>query len=101
MPTPEELEQLRNASDESARKARELLDLDVKTVVDEIARINELKPETANEEIYNKLVEVITEATNKNESIAILKENVEKLGDSAVSIFKEMAGIAKTLRPGI
>jgi hypothetical protein len=98
MPTPEELEQLRKASEKSAEKARELLDAEVKAIMDEVARIGELKPKTADEETYNKLVEAVTEATNRNESIVTLKENVKKLGDSAVSLFKEMVGIAKALK---
>ena len=98
MPTPEELEQLRKASEKSAQEARELLDAEVKAIMDKIGRSGELKPKTADEETYNKLIEVITEATNRNESIAILKETVEKLGSSAVSLFKEMASIAKDLK---
>jgi hypothetical protein len=98
MATPEELEKLRKASEESARKARELLDAEVKSVMDEVSRINELKPPTADQATYDRLVKVVTDATRKNESLATLKSKVEKLGDSAVSLFKEMAGIAKSLR---
>jgi hypothetical protein len=97
MPTPEELDELRRASEESAKKARELLDAEVKYVMDNVERIGELKPKTADEDTYNRLVKEVTEATNKNEGIATLKENVKKLGDSAVSLFKEMADIAKSL----
>ena len=88
---------MRMASEKSAEKARELLDAEVKTVMDEVAKLDKLKPKTADEEAYNRLVNVISEATKRNESIATLKENVEKLGKSAVTLFKEMAKIAKTV----
>lgn len=97
MPTDEELEKLRKASEESAKKARQLMDEEVKIVMEEVARIGELKPNTADQETYNKLIKVVKEATDNNESIATLKDNVKKLGESAVSLFKEMADIAKSL----
>ena len=95
MATPEELEQLKKASEKSAEKARELLDAEIEAIMDNVARIDELKPTTADAETYNRLVEVVKGATNRNESTATLKENVKKLGSSAVSLFKEMAAIAK------
>lgn len=98
MPTQEELEELRNASKKSAEKASKLLDAEVKSIMDEVSRIDELKPDTADEETYNKLIKVVNEATAKNESLATLKENIKKLGDSAVSLFKEMVEIAKALK---
>lgn len=97
MATPEELAKLRRASEQSAEKARKLLDDEVSDIMAEVARISELKPETADEETYEKLVSVVTEATRRNESIAAIKKNVEELGDSAVALFKEMASIAKGL----
>ena len=97
MATPEELEALRKASEKSAEEARALLDEEIKKVMDEVTRIDELKPDTADQETYNKLTQVVQEATSKNHSIATLKENVEKLGQGAVSLFKEMARIAKRL----
>jgi len=98
MPTPEELEALRKASKGSAQKAKELLDTEVENVMAAVARLDELKPKTADEETYKKLIKVIEQATSKNESIATLKARVKKLGDSAISLFKEMANIAKGLR---
>lgn len=91
MATPEELERLRKASQSSAIKARLLLDAEVISIMAKIERIDELKPETTDEETLQKLIKVVTEASNKNESIATIQENVSKLGDSAVSLFKEMA----------
>jgi len=97
MPTPEELERLRKASQSSAQKARLLLDAEVTCIMDKLARIDELKPITTDEETFQKLINVVTEANNRNESIATVKEDVSKLGDSAVSLFKEMAGKARFL----
>ena len=97
MATQEELEAIRKASEKSAEKARALLDEEIKNVMDEVARIDELRPDTADQETYDKLIQVVQEATSKNHSIATLKENVEKLGQGAVSLFKEMSEIAKRL----
>lgn len=95
MPTEEELKALREASEAAAAKARALLDYEVKVVMDEVRRIEELKPKTADEEMYKKIIAIVQEATAKNYSIAKVKENLEKLGKGAVSLFKEMAAIAK------
>ena len=97
MPTEEELRELREASEISAQKARALLDEELTGVMEEVARIHELKPATADQQTYEKLVVVVQEATAKNHSIATLKENVEKLGKGAISLFREMAEIAKHL----
>jgi len=97
MPTPEELERLRQASHTSAQKARLLLDTEVKCIMDIVARLDELKPVTTDDETFRKLINVVTEANNRNESIATVKENVSRMGDSAVAMFKEMAGKARFL----
>ena len=97
MATQEELRALREASKKSAEKAKALLDEELKKVMDEVTRIDELKPDTADQETYDKLTEIVQEATSKNHSIATLKENVEELGKGAVSLFKEIAEIAKRL----
>jgi len=82
MPTPEELERLRQASHSSAQKARLLLDAEVKCIMDIVARLDELKPVTTDDETFRKLINVVTEANNRNESIATVKENVSRMGDS-------------------
>jgi uncharacterized coiled-coil DUF342 family protein len=97
MATEEELKKLREASEKSAAKAKALLDEEVKTIMNEVMRIDELKPQTADQETYDKIIKVVQEANNKNYSVAMLKENIEKLGEGAISLFKEMASIAKKL----
>jgi len=95
--TPEEREELRKASEASAQKARALLDEDLRLVMDQVQRINDLKPKTTDEETYEKLIAVVRDATAKNESLATLKQNVQQLGSSAVALLTEMAGIARKL----
>lgn len=97
MATEDELKALREASESAATEARALLDDELKTVMDEVARISELKPETADDETYQKLIAVVQEATARNHSIATLKQNVQNLGEGAVELFKTMAAIAKKL----
>jgi len=96
MASDEELERLRRASEQSASKARALLDDELETVMSEVDRLEELKPDTVDPQTYDRLIETVREASRRNESIATLRRNVENLGESAVSAFKEVAAIAKS-----
>ncbi|HQT26139.1 MAG TPA: hypothetical protein PLK99_06015 [Burkholderiales bacterium] len=95
MATDEEIAQLREASNEAATQAEALLDDDIGAVMKEAGQIDKLKPATADEETYCKLIKVIQEATAQNQSIADLKANIMALGDSAVILFREMSRIAR------
>ena len=94
MATREETEKLEKASCEAASEAAGLLDDEIGAVMKKAGRIDELKPETADAETYEELARVVREATSRNLSIAELKANVEALGNSAISIFREMSVIA-------
>ncbi|MFZ5619552.1 MAG: hypothetical protein ACOY5W_00835 [Pseudomonadota bacterium] len=97
MATDEELRKLREASQQSAGIAGALLDDELRDVMKKLDRIDELKPKTADPEVYEKLVHEIEKATQQNLSLATLRHNIESLGGAAVSLFKEIAGKAKLL----
>lgn len=94
MATAKELQELEEASKKSADVAAKALDASLKTVMSNINRIDRLKPKTADEATYQKLVAVVQEATSKNESIAILRANVQKLGAGAVAMLNDIAKLA-------
>lgn len=94
MASDKELQELEEASNASADVASALLDASLKTVMSHVARLNQLKPKTADEAIYRKLVALAQEATRKNESIATLRANVQKLGGNAVALLNDMAKLA-------
>lgn len=94
MATDQELQELEEASNASADVASAALDASLKTVMSHVARLNELKPKTADEATYQKLIALVQDATRKNESIATLRANVQQLGGSAVALLNDMAKLA-------
>jgi len=97
MPTPEELKELEDASDASADAASKLLDQSLRQVMANIDRLDELKPRTADEATFQRLIAVVRESTARNESIAQLHARVAKLGERAVGLLHQMAKIAGTV----
>lgn len=97
MATAKELQELEEASNKSADVAASALDESLKTVMSHLARIDRLKPKTADEATYQKLVPVLQEATRKNESVAALRANVQKLGAGAIVMLNDMAKLARNL----
>lgn len=95
MATDKDLQELEEASNASADVASAALDANLKTVMSHVARINELRPKTADEATYQKLIAFVQDATRKNESVATLRANVQKLGGSAVALLNGMAKLAK------
>lgn len=94
MATDKELQELEEASNASADVASAALDASLITVMSHVARINRLKPKTADEATYQKLIALVQNATRKNESIVTLRANVQKLGGSAVALLNDMAKLA-------
>ena len=54
-----------------------------------------LRPKVNDPETYDKLVAIVNEATDKNESLAQLKSRMEKLGKEGVKVAKEIIAILK------
>lgn len=91
MATAKELQELEDASNASAEVATAALDASLKSVMAHIGRFQQLKPKVTDEATYRKLIALVQGATRKNESIATLRANVEKLGGSAVALLNDMA----------
>ena len=97
MVTDEEREELERASRESAAKASKLLDSELKTVMGKLDRIDELKPEIADQEMFDRLVSEVQRAIQENLALGQLEENIVALGGNAVALFRKIAGKAVLL----
>ena len=51
---------------------------------------NKLRPQISDEESFNKLIDAVQVATQKNESIAELKNRIFNLGESVIKVAKEV-----------
>jgi len=84
-------EEMRAASEKASKETDEFLDEDLKalkkaTSVD----LEALRPKVTDTEAYDKLIKVVEEATQKNESLAQLKANIQALGSEVVNVGKEV-----------
>ena len=52
-----------------------------------------LRPEVADQEVYDKLIAVVEESTQKNESIALLKIRLKAIGKEGFSLAKKVADL--------
>lgn len=94
MATDEELEAIRRAARESRERASALLDEELETVMTEVNRLDELKPDVADQETYDQVAAVVREASARNHSIATLRRNLENLGTGALELVRNLAGAA-------
>lgn len=94
MATDKELQELEEASNVSAAAATAQLDASLTTVMNHLTRIKLLKPKTTDETTYSRLIALLQDATRKNESIANIRANVQKLGGNAVALLNDMAKLA-------
>lgn len=75
------------ASKRASNNASSLLDDDIKVVIDEVGRVDDLCPEMCGSGVYNSLMSVIRSANARNESISEVKNRISALGDAAVETF--------------
>lgn len=95
MPSREErLREMRNAS----RRAAYAADRELSTQLELIrqagaADIRALKPQLSDPEAFNALLKAVKEATAANETQAQLRRRIKDLGEAALSVLREAAGI--------
>lgn len=85
------IDDLRKKSKKSRDKADALTDEDLETLID--AReidLEMLRPEIADEETYEALITIVKSSIKRNESLATLKERIEKLGAVGLKVVKEI-----------
>jgi hypothetical protein len=95
-PTDDERKAIEEAAKGSRRTAQVLLDTECQAIMSQVARLQELKPQTADAATYQKLIDVVQDACTRNLAVADLKKNVQNLGEGAVKLFGEVVQIAKS-----
>lgn len=85
------MEELRQASRRARRNASQLLDDDLDRVAEAVRDGRELKPDTADPELYDQLIAEVRTATAANESRSRLRERIGKLGKAGARLAKELA----------
>ena len=68
----------------------------LKQLLSEI-EITSLSPKTNRQETYQKLIEIVEEATRKNISQAELGAKIRSLGEMAITIAKNISGLKNLL----
>ena len=87
----DDLADLRKKSRDSAAKADQLLEQELKSLKQATSTdLESLRPKLSSDaESFDQLVEAVQQATQRNESIAELKHRLEKLGSTVVAVAKE------------
>ncbi len=92
----EKEKRLKELSKEARKEADGELENELKALL-EVTRsdLEKLRPKVSDETSYNKLIAAVEEATQRNESLAELKNRIEKLGTEVVRLGKEAAKLLK------
>ena len=87
---------LREKAKESMREAEEILEGELKALMDATTvELEKLRPNIGDEEIYNKLLNAVNEATTKNENLAQLQDRLKTLGTDIIRTAKKAASLLK------
>jgi hypothetical protein len=82
---------MRKADEEAASKARTLVKEDIEILMTEIVKLKATAGQGgADPKTYAELLAVVEDATRKNESTAQVLARVKKLGDSAMTLAKDL-----------
>lgn len=57
--------------------------------------LEKLRPKITDQAAYDQLIAAVTEATNRNESIAQFRERLEKLGSTTINVFNKATSLLK------
>lgn len=89
-------EEMQAASEKAKNETDELLEPELKALKNATSTdLEALRPKVSNSEAYDKLIKVVKEATQKNESLAQLKANIQALGSEVLNVSKEMVDLLK------
>jgi len=92
----ERKKKLRDLAKESKKFADEVLESELRALMDaNRSDLEKLRPKVTNEATYSKIIAAVEESTRCNESLAELKDRIEKLGSEVVVVIKEAAKLLK------
>jgi len=87
-----------NLGDQAATLTnKQLADEELKLLAETTVDLESLRPQVGDTEEYTKLIAVVNEATDNNESLAQLQTRLKTLGANGIALAKKVAGIVKTL----
>ena len=85
-------DELKRKSQESARRADELLASELETLKNATkVDLDNLRPKITDKATYDKLIANVDQATDNNMKIAQLKENLKALGQAGIDVVKQAA----------
>lgn len=94
----EKKKKLRELGLESKKRTDELLESELQALkMTTRTDLERLLPKVTDEASYNQLISVVEESTRCNESLAQLKDRLEKLGSNVIRIGKEAVKLLKEL----
>ena len=73
----------------------ELADREASVLAATSVNLESLRPRISDQESFDKLIAAVKQSTQKNESLAQLKQRIMDLGEGVVKIAKEAAAIVK------
>lgn len=80
-----------NLGDETYKRTdEELSDEEARVLLNSEAKLEELRPEVTDPELYDELISEVRESTRKNENLARLNGRLEKLGEKGIKLAKEV-----------
>ena len=83
---------------ESMKRTDELLESELQALkMATRTDLERLRPKVTDEATYNHLISVVEESTRRNESLAQLKDRLEKLSSNVIRIGKEAVKLLKEL----
>ena len=78
-------------ADQTAMKVNQMLaDRELQLLKNTGIDLNKLRPQISDEESFNKLIDAVQAATQRNESIAQLKSRIFTLGEDVIKVAKEV-----------
>ncbi len=78
-------------ADQTAMKVNQMLaDRELQLLKNTGVNMNKLRPQISDEASFNKLMEAVQAATQRNESIAELKSRIFTLGEGVIKVAKEV-----------
>lgn len=94
----EKKKKLRELGMESKKRTDELLESELQALkMATRTDLERLRPKVTDEATYNHLISVVEESTRRNESLAQLKDRLEKLSSNVIRIGKEAVKLLKDL----
>jgi hypothetical protein len=94
----EKKKKLRDLARQSKQKADELLEDELRVLAEATqSDLEALRPKITDEQTYQKLIAAVRESTSKNESLAELKDRLEKVGSGLSQVAKVAVKLLKPL----